>query len=488
MAADSRVVASTVAPASKERKAGPMALASARIVVLHEAADEAERLKSLIEFMDAPDVLASSPAAWQDAIGPGDSGRLAAVFVSRGLGERAISEVCDSVAEVDRNAPIVLCGSGSAEFDVESDYPWARILRLEQPRQFDALSGVLEEVWALQSGHRRGEADAGRGETLIGESADMRMIRALIERVAPSQATVLITGESGTGKELIARQVHAQSGLDGEFVAINCGAIPDNLLESELFGHEKGAFTGAHAARAGRFEQAEGGTLFLDEIGDMPTAMQVKLLRVLQERVIERVGGTRSIPVNLRIVAATHRNLPQRIEEGSFREDLFYRLSVFPIEVTPLRERPEDIAPLIAELIDRLAASFGVRVRLSAAALAALCDYDWPGNVRELANFVERLAVIHPHREVGVDDLPMPLCPAAAGLPASDDIRIPGRAAVAALPADGLDLRKHLASIERSLIAAALRDADGVVQKAAERLGVGRTTLVEKIRRHELRD
>ncbi|MGB5245091.1 MAG: sigma-54 dependent transcriptional regulator [Woeseia sp.] len=455
------------------------AAALPHIVVVHDDAAAAAALKDLIEFMDAPEVSIARPQNWAASLG---KNRLAALFLSQSLASKTIAAAFTDVAKIDRNAAIVLFGGAATNSDAK--HAWARVLHLANPLQLDELSNVLEEVRALHS--RRRTADAGLGSQLIGDSADMRMIRALIERVAPSQATVLVTGESGTGKELIARQIHEQSGLKGEFVAINCGAIPDHLLESELFGHEKGAFTGAHAARAGRFEQAKGGTLFLDEIGDMPTAMQVKLLRVLQERVVERVGGTKSIPVDIRVVAATHRNLQERIAEGSFREDLFYRLSVFPIEVSALRERPEDIEPLAAALIARVARNYGVRVRLSADAMQILRDYSWPGNVRELANLVERLAVIYPNREVPAAELPGALQNCAPAV-ISNDLRRTAIDPATELPADGIDLKQHLARLERELIANALREAGGVVQKAAERLGMGRTTLVEKIRRHELR-
>jgi sigma-54 dependent transcriptional regulator, flagellar regulatory protein len=450
------------------------------VVVIHESAEDGLRLKELIEFMDAPDVLVATAADWERKC---EGRRMAAVFVSGGLAAREQGKVFDAVAAIDCNVPLVLFGEAAKTAGKAA--PWARILYLRNPRQIDELGAVLDEVWAVSSMHRPDAVDAGPGTQLIGDSADMQMIRALIERVAPSQATVLITGESGTGKELIARQIHEQSGRSGEFVAINCGAIPDHLLESELFGHERGAFTGAQATRKGRFEVAEGGTLFLDEIGDMPTAMQVKLLRVLQERVIERVGGTRSISVDIRIVAATHRNLQDRIDDGRFREDLFYRLSVFPIEVSPLRERAEDVPPLTRALIARVADRYGVGITLSDAAMAALADYDWPGNVRELANVVERLVVLRPHGRVDVADLPGALQNGDA--PQHDDATDADLDPATLLPARGLDLKEHLAGIERDLIAAALREADGVVQKAAKSLGLGRTTLVEKIRRHELR-
>jgi sigma-54 specific flagellar transcriptional regulator A len=362
------------------------------------------------------------------------------------------------------------------------EFPWARFYDLSYPIRCDELGHVLEEIRATL-GPSRGRGDDG-GDSLIGESADMRMIRSLIERVAPTTATVLISGESGTGKEVIAQQIHRQSGRSGPFVAINCGAIPDHLLESELFGHERGAFTGAASAREGRFEQANGGTLFLDEIGDMPTAMQVKLLRVLQERIVERVGGTRGRSVDARIITATHRDLQQRILEGTFREDLFYRLSVFPVEVSGLRDRPEDIPPLVDEMILRARKNLGVGVRISGAAMHVLCAYSWPGNVRELGNLVERLAVVKPDGLVEVNDLPWPIRPDEGAAEAPGRVQ-PGNAA-AVLPEQGMDLKRHLSDVERRAIEAALDNAEGVVKKAADSLGMRRTTLVEKIRRYDI--
>jgi sigma-54 dependent transcriptional regulator, flagellar regulatory protein len=374
---------------------------------------------------------------------------------------------------------------------LRKEFPWARFYTLRSPVQFDDLGDVLEEIWASHSPRRRedgqgsGTSSAGN-EAIIGESAALQSVRALIERVAPSQATVLITGESGTGKEVVVRQIHGLSGRKGAFVAINCGAIPEHLLESELFGHERGAFTGAVNRRIGRFELADGGTIFLDEIGDMPMPMQVKLLRVLQERVIERVGGTASIPVNVRVVAATHRDLPDHVARGSFREDLYYRLSVFPIELPPLRERPEDIAPLVREMTDRVYRRYGVELSFTPDALSVLEDYSWPGNARELANLIERLAVLKPDGQVDADALPWPLRPAVRSAAAGAEVPASQMLATT-LPAGGLDLKEYLAELEREMIRSALERADGVVQQAADELGVRRTTLVEKINRHKLR-
>jgi sigma-54 dependent transcriptional regulator, flagellar regulatory protein len=275
---------------------------------------------------------------------------------------------------------------------------------------------------------------------------------------------------------------------------VSCGAIPAELLESELFGHEKGAFTGAITTRRGRFEMADGGTLFLDEIGDMSLPMQVKILRALQERTYERVGSNRSVRCDVRVIAATHRNLEEAIVRGAFREDLFYRLNVFPIEMPPLRERLEDLPLLIADLIASVRRS-GHNLELSPGALQTLSAYHWPGNVRELANLIERMAVLHPSSVVDTRDLPQRY---RSGMPTNMEERpatasaelSPAAAAPAAqpllLPPDGVDLKNHIENIEISLIRQALRQADGVVAHAAKLLNTRRTTLVEKLRKYGL--
>ena len=244
-------------------------------------------------------------------------------------------------------------------------------------------------------------------QRLVGSSDAIKSIRELISRVSNTDATVLIRGESGTGKEVVAQLIHdLSSRASAPFVPINCGAIPGELLESELFGHEKGAFTGAIAARKGRFELAEGGTLFLDEIGDMPFAMQVKLLRVLQERSFERVGGAKLINANVRIIAATHQDLEKKIEKNSFREDLYYRLSIFPIEIPPLRDRPGDVPDLISSLLDSAQRQGLGSLQVSNEVLAHLSVYDWRGNVRELINLIERLMVMYPNQLISEAELP----------------------------------------------------------------------------------
>ena len=340
-----------------------------------------------------------------------------------------------------------------------------------------------------------------------GTSSAIQQVNRTIRLVAPFDSNVLILGESGTGKEVVARAIHeASARRTRPFVPINCGAIPAELLESELFGHEKGAFTGALAARKGRFEVAEGGTIFLDEIGDMNPTMQVKLLRVLQERVYERVGSCASQRCNVRIIAATHRNLEEAIARGSFREDLFYRLNVVPLEMPPLRERFEDLPLLIADLAERISGGGRTRVQFTAAAVDALKRYRWPGNVRELGNLIERLAIQCGARPIGTGDLPpryrpadwIPHAPddaltedapeAAVGQPEDEPAVIEPRfpdVLLEAIPA-GFDLRAHLESIEQGLIRRAMQASDGTVAQAARLLGLRRTTLVEKLRKYSL--
>jgi sigma-54 dependent transcriptional regulator, flagellar regulatory protein len=320
---------------------------------------------------------------------------------------------------------------------------------------------------------------------LLGTGPTMAAIRALVRRVAPGGTSVLVTGPSGSGKERVARAIHAESDrANGPFVAINCGAIPRDLLESELFGHEKGSFTGAHAQRQGRFEEAHKGTLFLDEIGDMPPDMQVKLLRVLEERRIERVGGRGSIAVDVRIVSATHRDLSIAIEDQRFREDLYYRLAVFPIHLPGLAARPEDLPILIRHFLRGLG---GADVRFSNAAIAALSAHNWPGNVRELRNFVERAAILHSGETLGPNDVAaLLLRPTSAIIPIDRKPTVvpPAPAAEAPFEQDGIDLRAIMHEIEGRYIGEALSRSNGVVADAARLLGLQRTTLIEKMRRH----
>ena len=343
----------------------------------------------------------------------------------------------------------------------------------------------------------------------MGASDAIQDVRSLVTKVAPTEATVLIQGESGTGKEVIARLVHdCSERADGPFIPVNCGAIPGELLESELFGHEKGAFTGAIAARKGRFEMADGGTLFLDEIGDMPYDMQVKLLRVLQERTFERVGGGKAITCNVRVIAATHQHLEQHVEDGKFRMDLYYRLNVFPLEVPALRERSADIAGLAQRFIDSFAEQGRGIIRLEADTMQHLRLYSWPGNVRELGNLIERLIILHTDQAVFASDLPAKyqsadlaiaerpegVQPLVDQLPEEEPedlsaLFAPAPTSPVAPPTpahidEPIDLKQHMADTERALIISALEQTGWVNAHAAKLLTLQRTTLVEKMRKY----
>jgi sigma-54 dependent transcriptional regulator, flagellar regulatory protein len=362
--------------------------------------------------------------------------------------------------------------------------------------------------------------DDRRARLPTGTSVLIRDVISLIRQVAGHDSTALVLGESGTGKEVCARAIHDLSPRRNRpFVAVNCGAIPADLLESELFGHERGAFTGAVSARKGRFEIAEGGTLFLDEIGDMSPTMQVKLLRVLQERVFERVGNQVPMRCNVRIIAATHRNLEDSIQRGTFREDLFHRLNVFPIEMPALRARIEDLPLLVRDCIATNLSEGRGRVQLSPRALGALALCQWTGNVRELANLIERLSIVCAGRVVEVRDLPPKYRPPLdwtlevkvldlsqvvvenehlsdeTALSVLEEVELereernestskhaPSNSQTT-LPEDGLDLRAHLLTIERQLIEQALQRSRGTVARAARLLNLRRTTLVEKMRK-----
>lgn len=377
----------------------------------------------------------------------------------------------------------------------------------QAPITYESLTRHLHFCQAFVSLHPRQQThDKGQAllRLLVGKGKGIQEVRRLIGQVAETDANVLILGESGTGKEVVARAIHELSTRSGgPFVPINCGAIPAELLESELFGHEKGAFTGAIAARRGRFELAQGGTLFLDEIGDMPMPMQVKLLRVLQERMFDRVGGGKPIQADVRVIAATHRDLEAMIRTQDFREDLYYRLNVFPIETPPLRDRCDDIPLLLQELLNRHAEQHQGFIRLTQRAMESLMQYPWPGNVRELSNLLERLLILYPHQIVDVADLPsryrlLPCEPRDERLTEMDE-----RDALAAvfqdppeldhafssarsmqLPEEGVNLKEMLADLEVELIRQALESQEGVVARAADLLGMRRTTLVEKMKKY----
>ena len=424
---------------------------------------------------------------------------VSAIFIGDGIDKQA--SVIKSITERVKTIPVIYFVDKGTAPQVSTAIQQMVTRVQEWPVTYPQLNELLQQLGIVnQQNHTKKPPSVNKG--LGGESSAIVRTRTLIAQVANSEATVLILGESGTGKEVVARNLHrASARRDKPFVPVNCGAIPGELLESELFGHEKGAFTGALTSRQGRFEMAEGGTLFLDEIGDMPMAMQVKLLRVLQERTFERVGSNKTIHCDVRIIAATHRQLEKEIKENRFREDLFYRLNVFPIEVPALRERREDIPILVNDLIARLQGSNRGSVRLDSTVINLFMQHDWPGNVRELANLIERLAIIKPQGIVAMEDLPEKF----QQYTVSDDCFIEMETAVIHhdhqafgmaiseeanqkmnLPEQGIDLKEYLSDMESDLISQALNECNGVVAHAAKRLNMRRTTLVEKLRKYEL--
>ncbi len=465
-----------------------------KVLIIEADKENGKELEAVLKFINYSPVYVDDCKQWQEAIE--EAGQILAVMVGTCKAERTPATLLNEIHQFNEHLPIYLLAEKGKEPTVTIDTGSCILGRLDIPPNYAQLTSAMHQAEIYTDSHHGAEpaqrpVDLFR--SLVGSSRAVQNVRKMMEQVADSEANVLILGESGTGKEVVARNLHYHSSRRGEpFVPVNCGAIPGDLLESELFGHEKGAFTGAISAREGRFEMAEGGTLFLDEIGDMSLTMQVKILRVLQERTFERVGSNKSITSNVRIIAATHRDLESAISEGEFREDLYYRLNVFPIEMPPLRDRVEDIPLLVNELVRRIEHEKRGSVRLSPGAIYALCQYNWPGNVRELANLVERVAILHPYGVVEAGDLPEKfridieeldtelLGDALIGSPVTSDDLDPR------LPRDGLNLKEHLSSLEISYIKQALEDSGGVVAHAAKRLGMRRTTLVEKLRKYRL--
>jgi len=338
---------------------------------------------------------------------------------------------------------------------------------------------LLEQTRTLQQALRT----RYRLDNIVGQSKRMQEIYRAVERVSQTRATVLLRGESGTGKELIARAIHFNSPrADGPFIQLNCAALPQSLLESELFGHEKGAFTGASTAKKGRFELADGGSLFLDEIGDIPMNVQVKLLRVLQERAFERVGGTKPIAVDVRIIAATHQNLETAIASGEFREDLYYRLNVVPVLLPALRDRREDIPLLIEHFLGKANREHNRKVRITGRALQVMLRYDWPGNVRELENCIERMVIMTRRRLVLPEDLPLPVATTSKEPEKTRRRATPARRTyMNGSPPVGLS---NLRDLERQQVIRALTQANGVQARAASLLGITPRQLGYRLRRY----
>lgn len=478
-----------------------------KILLIHDQVEQRNEFSNILSFLDE-NYLACASAEWSEAVAELDSSRGALCVLLGGIPTQTrLQALIAEITQWDEFLPIILLNDEQTP-ELPDSIKKSVLTHLDMPPSYSQLLAVLHRAQVYrevydQAADRRTQREPNLFRSLVGASRCIQGVRQMMQQVVDTEASVLILGESGTGKEVIARNLHYNSKRrDGPFVPVNCGAIPAELLESELFGHEKGAFTGAISARAGRFELAKGGTLFLDEVGDMPLPMQVKLLRVLQERVFERIGGNKSITADVRIVAATHKDLEEMIASGDFREDLFYRLNVFPIEMPPLRERTEDIPLLINELVARMEHEKRGSVRFNEAAIMSLCQHNWPGNVRELANLVERMAIMYPHGVVGISELPKKfryideddgiqelreeLSERAALLALAADVPAATVAAAPAtqLPSEGLDLREYLAELEQDLIQQALNEEDGVVARAAERLNIRRTTLVEKMRKY----
>lgn len=393
-------------------------------------------------------------------------------------------EVLKRMKELDPEAiGIVFTGFGSVESAVEAmkvgayDY-------IAKPFNLDEIKIVVRRALDYRSlrdenlSLKRQLKSKYRFENFVGDSEPMQQVFRLIEKIADSDSTVLIYGESGTGKELVAKAIHFNSRRqDKPLVPVNCGAIPEELLESELFGHEKGAFTGASSLRMGRFELADKGTIFLDEIGDMSPKLQVKVLRVLQEQEFERVGGVKTLKVNVRVLAATHQDLEQAVAAKLFREDLYYRLNVIPVILPPLRERKSDIPLLIQHFLDHFRQTKGHEITgVSPKAMELFLAYPWPGNVRELENLVQRLVILKEKGLILPEDLPEKL------QKKKDPFLLPRLE----LPQEGVCLKSVMEEFERGLIQQALEKAQGVKNRAAQLLGLNRTTLVEKIKKLHL--
>lgn len=480
-----------------------------KVLLVDDDVQRRHNLKVVLDFLGEPTVEACCDT-WLEVANQSvktgsdtpDSDYLALVL-GDSCDDKSLEQRLEAIRDWNPVVPVILLGEQQVlSEDADPYLKHMVIATLDVPPGYNKLLDTIHRAQRYReaqefSRRTQGIRPSHLFRSLVGTSREIQGVREMMTQVANKDVTVLITGESGTGKEVVARNLHYHSDRrEGPFVPVNCGAIPAELLESELFGHEKGAFTGAINSRAGRFEMAEGGTLFLDEIGDMPLNMQVKILRVLQERCFERVGANKSQPVNVRVIAATHRNLEEMIAEGTFREDLYYRLNVFPIEMPSLRERTEDIPLLLSELVSRLESENRGSIRFNSAAIMSLCQHEWSGNVRELANLVERMAIMHPYGVIGVQNLPQKY--RHVDMLDEDEFQVLAEASGAAqptvvsmtdttlLPDQGIDLKEYLTSLERSLIQQALDDCGGIVARAAERLSIRRTTLVEKMRKYEL--
>ncbi|PKH33199.1 sigma-54 dependent transcriptional regulator [Shewanella sp. ALD9] len=467
-----------------------------RILIVGTPSERVTRLCCIFEFLGEQCEIVSN----QSFLALIEQSRYRAVVI---VDENISVESIKNIAAIVPWQPMLLLGDTDANVS-------NMLGTIEEPINYPQLTELLHFCQVFGQAKREHTLTNGNQtklfRSLVGRSEGIAKVRHLINQVSSSDATVLVLGQSGTGKEVVARNIHYLSERrDGPFIPVNCGAIPAELLESELFGHEKGSFTGAISSRKGRFELAEGGTLFLDEIGDMPLQMQVKLLRVLQEKVFERVGGSKTIATDVRIVAATHRDLETMIVDNSFREDLYYRLNVFPIEMPSLSERRDDVPLLLHELVSRVFNEGRGKVRFTQRAIESLKEHPWSGNVRELSNLVERLTILFPGGLVDVNDLPhkyryievpeycveineeqLERDALASIFSDEEPVEIPETRFPSELPPEGVNLKDLLAELEIDMIRQALEQQDSVVARAAEMLGIRRTTLVEKMRKYGL--
>ncbi len=485
------------------------------ILIVDNNRSRSQSLKILLEFMDYKVDINSQLTAMESKKNPWDL----LIF-----GDKTLTDFLGSLRQLSRLFPqisfLLLENNQPLPVDIiKQQYPLCLGV-FSEPFKQEVFSSLIADLHSNKSHMTKGKnknllisepvstnsvsaTTSYVEQKLIGQSLGMKRVRKLIQQVADSNANVLILGESGTGKEVVARCVHKLSMRHNHaYVPVNCGAIPAELLESELFGHEKGSFTGAINTRQGRFELAKNGTLFLDEIGDMPLSMQVKILRILQEKKFERVGGNNSIVADVRILAATHRNLEDKVAEGSFREDLFYRLNVFPIDIPPLKERISDLPLLIQYINQSIIEERDEQVTFSEQALASIFLHSWPGNIRELGNLVERLAIMYGSDTIQYDDLPEKYQYDTSDfdfsrlnqheqdqqqeyiMPKNNPQPIIKTQAVELVDDGVFDLKEHLGNLEQTLIEGALRKTNGVVAHAAKRLNIRRTTLVEKMRKY----
>jgi DNA-binding NtrC family response regulator len=445
--------------------------------------DETSILRAMDRFLTEQGFGVTLCDSYQSALKVLSEGYIDLALVDLKLGSE---DGIDLIRQIQKASPktssIIMTGYGSIESAVQAvkagafhyvtkPFEFADLLNLVQKalehRQVNQENKILKKQLKEKYGF----------ENIIGTSEKLKEVFEVVRRVAETDSTVLILGESGTGKELIARAIHYNSNRSNRpIVPVNCAAIPENLLESELFGHVKGAFTGAVTTRMGRFEVADGGTLFLDEIGDMSPKLQVKLLRVLQEQHFEPVGSTRTVEVDVRVIAATNKNLEEEVKRGNFREDLFYRLNVIPLKIPPLRERRSDIPVLLKHFLEEFGEEHGVALpQIDQEVMEAFMEYAWPGNVRELENVVERLVILYPGQKVTFDSLPFAMSQGKEKITTSVQI-----------PEEGISFKNVVNNFENELILKALEKTSWNKNKAASLLNLNRTTLVEKIKKRQL--